>query len=66
MDEKVTLHGVSVKLIEEFIAKVTGLPMKGIKFSKKTSISNAAYKKFLKMEEEELISEKNGDFYGVQ
>ena len=34
VDDRVTLHGVTVKLTEEFIAEVTRLPMKGIKFSK--------------------------------
>lgn len=63
IEDRVTLHGVMVKLNEEFIAEITGLPMEGIKFSKETSISNATFKKFPKMEAEEKNLEKNGDFY---
>ena len=62
-EERVTLHGVMVNLTGEFIAELTGLPMEGIKFSKETSISNANFKKFPKMEAEEKNLEKNGDFY---
>ena len=57
------MHGVKVHLTEDFIAKVTGLPKEGIKFSKETSISNVAIKKFLKTKEEDKKFEKNGDFY---
>ena len=55
-----------MNLTEEFIAEVTGLPMKGIKFSKQTSISNAAYEKFPKMDEEEKQLEKKGDFFDAE
>ena len=54
-----------MKLIEDFIARIMGLPTGGIKFSKQTSISNAAYKFFLKMDVEEKQLEKNGDFFDV-
>ena len=37
-DDRVTLHGVTVNLSEDFIAEVTGLPKEGIKFTKQTSI----------------------------
>ncbi len=62
-EDSITLHGVMVKLNEEFIAEVTWLPMEGIKFSKEISISNATFKKFPKMEAEEKNLEKNRDFY---
>ena len=54
-----------MNLMEDFIAEITGLPMGGIKFSKKTSISNAAYYKFPKTDEEEKCLEKKGDFFNV-
>ena len=60
-----SLHGVIVKLMEDFIAEVTGLPMEGIKFTKQKRISNAAYKKFPKTEEEEKNLEKSGDFFDI-
>ena len=66
VDDRVTLHGVTVKLTEEFIAEVMGLPMQGIKFSKQTSISNAAYEKFPKTDAEEKQLEKKGDFFDVE
>ena len=59
-EDRVSLHGVTVHLTKEFIAKVTGLPMEGIKFSKEISISNIAFKKFPKMEVEEKNLEKMG------
>lgn len=65
-DDKITLHGFTTKLIEDFIAEIMGLPMVGIKFTKQTSISNVAYKKFSKMEAEEKQLEKSGDFFDVQ
>ena len=34
VDDKVTLHRVTMKLTGEFIVEVIGIPMKGIKFSK--------------------------------
>ena len=46
--------------MEEFIAEIIGLPMEGIKFSKKTTISNVVFKKFPKMEAEEKNLEKLG------
>ena len=52
-----------VHVMEDFIAEVTRLPKEGIKFSKETSISNAVFKKFPKIENEEKSLEKNGDFY---
>ena len=42
IDERVTLHGITVCLTKDFIAEVIGLPKEGIKFSKETSISNVA------------------------
>ena len=54
-----------MKLMKDFIAEVTGLPMKGIKFTKQKRISNVAYKKFPKMEEEEENLEKSGDFFDM-
>ena len=66
VDDKVTLHRVTVKLTKDFIAEVTGLPTGGIKFSKHTSISNVAYKKFPKTDAEEKQLEKNGDFFDVE
>ena len=63
--ERVTLHGVTVDLIEEFIVEITGLPMEGLKFRKETSISKDAFKKFPKNEEEEKKLVKNGDFYDL-
>ena len=65
-DDRVSLHGVTVKLMEDFIDKITRLPMSGIKFTKQTRISNAAYKKFLKTDAEEKQLEKNGDFFDVE
>ena len=50
-------------MTEDFIAEVTGLPKEGLKFSKETSISNVAFKKFPKIEAKEKKLEKNGDFY---
>lgn len=64
-NDRVTLHGVTVKLTEEFIAEITGLPTEGIKFTKQTSILNAAFKNFPKMEEEEKILEKSGNFFDM-
>ena len=57
------MHGVMVHLTKDFIVEVTRLLKEGIKFSKETSISNDAIKKFMKTEEEEKKLEKNGDFY---
>lgn len=54
-----------MKLSEEFITEITGLPMEGLKFSKETSILNAALKKFPKTDEEDKNIEKNGDFYDL-
>ena len=51
--------------MEDFIAKVTGLPMDGIKFTKQKRISNVVYKKFPKMEEEEKNLEKSRDFFDM-
>ena len=51
--DKVTMHGATIKLTEEFIAEITGLPMEGIKYKKDTSILNAMFKQFLKNEKEE-------------
>lgn len=65
-DDRVTLHGVTVKLTEDFIAEIMGLPTVGIKFTKQTSILNAAYKKFPKTEAEEKQLEKSADFFDVQ
>ena len=62
-EERVNLHGVIVYLTKDFITEVTRLPKEGIKFSKETSISNAAFKKFPKTEAKEKNLEKNGDFY---
>ena len=42
-----------VNLMNEFIAEVIGLPMDGLKYSKKTTISNATFKKFPKREVKE-------------
>ena len=64
-DDRVTLHGVTVNLSEDFIAEVTGLPKEGIKFTKQTSISNAAFKKFPKTKDEEKQLEKRGDFFDL-
>ena len=50
-------------LTKDFIVEVTGLPKEGLKFSKEMIISNAAFKKFPKMDVEEKNLEKNGDFY---
>lgn len=61
--DRVSLHGVTMHLTEEFIVEVMGLPKEGIKFSKKMNISNVAFKKFPKMDEEEKNMEKNGNFY---
>lgn len=66
VDDRVTLYGVIVKLMEEFIAEIMGLPMGGIKFSKQTNISNVAYKKFPKTDAEEKLLEKNGVFFDVE
>ena len=66
VDDRVTLHGVTVKLMEDFIAKITRLSTGGIKFSKQTSISNAAYKKFSRTDAEEKKLKKNGDFFDVE
>ena len=52
-EDRVNMHGVMVQLTKDFIAKVIGLPKEGIRFGKETSISNVAFKKFLKIEEEE-------------
>ena len=62
-EDRVSLCGVTMHLTEEFLAKIIGLPMEGNKFSKQTSISNTAFKKFPKVEVEEKNLEKNGDFY---
>ena len=62
-EDRVTLHGVTVKMTKKFIVDIMGLLMEGIKFSKETSISNVTFKKFPKMEAEEKNLEKNGDFY---
>jgi hypothetical protein len=62
-EDRVTMHGVTVHITEDFIAEVTGLPKEGMKFSKETGISNTTFKKFPKIEEEEKKMEKNGDFY---
>jgi hypothetical protein len=64
-NDKVSLHGVTVKLTKEFIAEITGLPTTGIKFTKQTSISNAAFKKFPKTVVEEKQLEKSGDFFNL-
>ena len=64
-NDRVTLHGVTVTLSEDFIAEVSGLPKEGIKFTKQTSISNAAFKKFPKTKEEEKQLEKRGDFFDL-
>lgn len=60
--ERVTLHGVTMELIEEFIAKISGLPMEGLKFKKETNISNVVFKRFPKNEKEEKKLVKDGDF----
>ena len=65
IEERVTLHGVMVNLSEKFIAEITGFPLEGLKFSKETSISNAAFKKILKTDDEEKNLEKSGDFYVI-
>ena len=57
------MHGAMMHLSKDFIAKVTGLPKEGIKFSKEKSISNVPFNKFPNMDEEEKNLEKNGDFY---
>ena len=59
-EDKVSLHGVTVHLTKEFLAEIMGLPMEGINFSKQMSISNAMFKIFLKIEEEEKNLEKMG------
>jgi hypothetical protein len=46
----------------DLIAKVTSLSKEGLKLSKETTISNAEFKKFPKMEEEVQKLEKNRDF----
>ena len=46
--------------------EITGLPTSGIKFSKQTNISNAAYKKISKTDVEEKQLEKNGYFFNVE
>ena len=64
IEDRVMLHGVIVKLLEEFISDIIGLPMEGLKFNKETRIIlNAAFKKFPKNYEEEKRLEKNGNFY---
>ena len=63
VEDRVSLHGVMVHLTKDFISEVTRLPKEGLKFSKEMSISNATFKKFLKIDEEENNLEKNGDFY---
>ena len=63
--ERVTLHGVTLNLTREFIAEISVLPMEGLKFKKETNISNVAFKKFSKNEEEEKKLVKNGDFYDL-
>ena len=62
-EDRVSLHGVTVHLMEEFIAEIIGLPMESIRFSKQMSISNAAFDKFPKTKAKEKNMEKNGDFY---
>ena len=52
-EERVILHGVTIHITKDFITKVTSLPKEGLKFSKEMTISNVAFKKLLKMEEEE-------------
>lgn len=52
-EDRVSLHGVIMNLMEDFIAEITGLPMEGIKFSKQTNISNVSFKKFPKTDAEE-------------
>ena len=64
-NDRVTLHGVTVNLSEDFIVEITGLPKEGIKFTKQTSISNAAFNKFPKIKEEEKQLEKRGDFFDL-
>ena len=59
-EERVNLHGVTVNLTKDFIAKVTGLPKEGLQFSKETSISNVAFKKFPKIEAKEKKLRKIG------
>ena len=59
------MHGVTMDLSEDFIAKVIGLPKEGIKFIKETNISNTTFKNFLKIDEEEKNLEKNGEFYEI-
>lgn len=54
-----------MKLLEEFVTEVTGLPMEGLKISKETNILNVAFKKFPKTDEEEKKLEKNVDFYNL-
>lgn len=65
-EERVILHGFMVHITEDFIAKVIGLLKEGLKFSKEMTISNVAFKKFSKTEEEEQKLEKNGDFYELK
>ena len=55
-----------VNLTKDFIVEVTRLPNKGLKFSKETTISNAAFKKFPKIEAKEKKLEENGDFYKLK
>ena len=63
--DRVMIHGVTMKLSKEFIIEIMSLPMEGLKFSKETSILNAAFKKFPKIDEEEKRLDKNGDFYDL-
>ena len=65
IEDRVMLHGVTMKFSEEFITKIMGLPMEGLKFSKETSILNVSFKKFPKTNEEEKKMEKNGNFYDL-
>ena len=60
------MHAVIVNLTEYFIVEVMGLPKEGLNFSKETSISNAAFKKFPKTKDEENNLEKNEDFYELK
>lgn len=60
------MHGVTLSLTKYFIAEVVGIPKEGLKFSKETSISNAAFKEFLKTKAKEKNLEKNGDFFELK
>lgn len=62
-EDRVSMHGVTVHLIEEFIVEVMRLLKEGMKFRKEIYISNAGFKKNMKIEEEEKKMDKNKDFY---